>query len=340
MFKKFERDIKKIVILIMTMLYLSSSSQCLQVEASQKDKGIPNIKGKLLYHTYLDYNNKDSKMYIFDFETKENICINDKLEGVYNTINGHFSNSGSDIVFMGMVDNDGTEEWDIFQYNLETNKLDNLTKGNNLRDEDPKYSPDGMKIIFKQGHWSHELGEMIYDLKEMDLGTRQIKTITNDVYENSMPYYLSDGKSVCYAQGVGESSQIYNVSLENTNTVKKIWGQDGVCSYYPIVYKNTLYFSKWYSKNNKSDIIVKLDINTNEITMPFFNSKDYDCSDPFLISDRFIIFSSTMPGGHGGYDLYIADVFESHVWSLDAFSDSINNDENQLGASCYIDNAI
>lgn len=310
-------------------------SQYNQVKASEYIADLPIIKGKIVYHTYSDYIQRDSKLYIFDFETKENTCVSDKFQGVYHTMNADFGNNGSEITFMGLVNNEGNEEWDIFRYNLETKQLDNLTKGNELRDEDPKYSPDGTKIIFKQGHWSQVLDEMVYDIMEMDLVSGGLKQITNDTNEESMPYYMSDGKSVYYAKGLDKSSQIYKVNLDNTNAITEIYAESGIRSYYPIVYNNTLYFSKWYSESNKSDVIVKMDLNTNKITIPPFNSGDYNCSDACPISERYIIISSTIWEGKGGYDLYMADMETGEMWSMDLFNTDINDEKSQLGAAYY-----
>jgi len=51
--------------------------------------------------------------------------------------------------------------------------------------------------------------------------------------------------------------------------------------------------------NNKIVDVVQLD----------FNSKDYNCSQPFMSADgKYLYFSSDMPGGFGGSDLYLAEV--------------------------------
>ena len=336
MLGKLRINFKRKLVCILILLSFVGSLQYAQVKASEQMAEVPQLKGKMVYHTYSDYAQRDSKLYVFNFETKENICISDEFQGVYHAMNACFGNNELEIVFMGLVNNNGNEEWDIFHYNLETKQLDNLTKGNELRDEDPKYSPDGTKIIFKQGHWSHVLDEMIYDIMEINLNTRSMRAITNDVDEDSMPYYASDGKSVYYAKGLDKSSQIYNVDLEGTAPLKEIYAEKNIRCYYPVVYKETLYFSKWYSIYNKSDIIIKFDINENKVTIPPFNSADYNCSDACPISDRLIIISSTMPGGNGGYDLYIADTVTGNTWSMNFLNKSINNDKHQLGASYYV----
>ncbi|MDS0524585.1 hypothetical protein NNC19_02770 [Clostridium sp. SHJSY1] len=296
----------------------------------------PNISGKMVYHTYSNYNDGDSQLYVFDFEKKENICISDKFKGVFNAMNGNFSSNGSEIVFMALKDRKEKDEWDIFIYNLETEKLTNLTKGNGLSDEDPKFSPDGKKIIFKQGHLDEAENKVDFNLVEMNLETEELKNLTDDIEEDSMPFYSANGESIYYARATGDkSSKICSINLGNENEIRNIYVENGVYCYYPTIYKDTLYFSKDYSTTNKSDVIVKMDLNTKEITIPDFNSSEYDCSDAYAISEQYIIISSTKPDGKGGYDLYIADVETGKLWSMNLFGHGINNEKHQLGASYY-----
>jgi len=336
MLKKISSYIKIGVVCMLITISCVGISQDVKVNASDNVEYIPQINGKMIYHTYSDYNERDSKLYIFDFKTKENICISDKFKDVYHAMNADFSANGSEIIFMGIVDNKGTEEWDIFRYNIETNKLEDLTKGNKLKDEDPKYSPDGTKIIFKQGHWDNVIDKMIYDIVEMDLETGKMVFVTNDIYEDSMPYYSSDGKSVYYTKVIDKSTQIYKTSLDLTRKTTKIYEEKGIRCYYPIIYKDTLYFSKWFSEYNESDNIQKLDLNTNKLINLTFNSEDYNCSDVCPISDEYAIISSTKPGGKGGYDLYIADNITGKTWSLDLLDGEINDNRHQLGAAYFV----
>lgn len=309
-----------------------------QEKTTRIDESPPKVSGKIVYHTYSNYSDGDSKIYIFDFETKKNICISDKFKGIFNAMNANFRSNGSEIVFMAMTDKKVKDEWDIFTYNFETENLTNLTKGNRLSDEDPKYSPDGRKIIFKQGYLSELENKVIFNLVEMDLDTKELRNITDDLDEDSMPFYSADGKSIYYARSTGEkSSKICNVNLERENEISSIYSENGVNCYYPTIYKDTLYFSKDYSKTNKSDVIIKMDLNTKLITVPSFNSSDFDCSDASAISDRYIIISSTIPGGKGGYDLYIADVETGKLWPMEIFGHGINDEKHQLGASYYVE---
>lgn len=292
---------------------------------------MPEVSGKLVYHSYSSYEAADSKLYLYDFYTNEKVCLNDKFEDVFNTMNAHFNEDGSEIVFMGMDKDREERKWDIYTYNFETGQLENLTEDNDLRNEDPKFSPDGEKVIFKQGHWDEEVDDMVYDLKELTLSNNKVKTITKDLDEDSMPYYSSDGKTIYYAKGVGESSKIYKVKTNNYKKVQKVYSANKVMCYYPVVYDDSLYFTRWYSKSNSCDIIMKMDLDTKKVSKLKFNNKNYNCSDACPLSDRYMVISSTKD--EGNYDLYIADMKSGETWALN----ELNDEREQLGASCYIE---
>lgn len=298
----------------------------------------PLIEGKLVYHSYSDYNARDSKLYLFDFQTKEKVCLNEYFSDVYHTMNASFNKDGSAITFMGLVDKGEVEEWDIFLYYLETEELYNLTQNNNLRNEDPKFSPDGTKVIYKQGYWDHTLDCMVYDIWELDLLTKYAYAITEDIEEQSMPYYNDSGDVVYYMQGSREYSKILKMAKGSGKPIiTEVYAEQGIQVYYPVIYNDMLYFSKWISEENKSDMIVAIDLNKNQIEVPAFNNVEYNASDPCPISDRLLIISSTMPGGQGGYDLYIVDRLSGQKWSLNELGVNINDEFQQLGASCYIE---
>src|SRR5207253_9772344 len=113
---------------------------------------------------------------------------------VDNAINAHFSPDGTKIVFMGAVR--GTQNWDVWLYTFGQPQPINLTNsGGVTRNEDPKFFPDGQKIIFKSGQAG------MYSLKEMDTSGTILNTILSGSSEKSMPYYTADGSKIIYTLG-------------------------------------------------------------------------------------------------------------------------------------------
>ena len=130
----------------------------------------PVLTGRLVFHSYSCYGCNDSKLFIYNFST--NILTRvDANWGMNNCMNAHFSPDGKKIVFMGT--GTGTSNWDIFLWTINsTSPPTNLTAvlGSSSRDEDPKFSNSGNKIVFK--HNGH--------LAEMDLNGNIIRTVTTD----------------------------------------------------------------------------------------------------------------------------------------------------------------
>jgi outer membrane protein OmpA-like peptidoglycan-associated protein len=63
-----------------------------------------------------------------------------------------------------------------------------------------------------------------------------------------------------------------------------------------------------------------------------FNSSDFNCTHPFITEDESIIyFASDMPGGFGGYDLYLCKKGKDGSWGSPInMGKSINSEENEM----------
>ena len=137
-----------------------------------------------------------------------------------------------------------------------------------------------------------------------------------------MPCFSPDGKYLYYApfsKGVG---QIWRMEL-GSDRMETIFGEAGVNAYYPVTFGEEMFFTKWYSAEDRCDQIMRFD--GSQITAMPFDSPDYDCSDPCPLEGG-MIFSSTM---NGGYDLYFYD-----GTSVSPLSE-LNTDKNELGAAFF-----
>ncbi|MBQ8296187.1 MAG: PD40 domain-containing protein [Ruminococcus sp.] len=278
----------------------------------------PDIDGTLLYHSYSSYTAMDSNVCCYDFRTGSLTEISS--DSFVNAMNADFGSHPYDVTFMAI--DIACDEWDIYRYNALTNKIENLTPNSGFRNEDPKFSPDGFKIVFKRGSWSHELNDFVYNLAEIDLRTNEITMLTDDVYEDSMPFYSCDGNKVCYARSYGGSSSIYELDLR-TAIISPVYEESGVTAYYPMVSGDDLYFTKWYSAENHNDTIVKFA--DDEISLLPFNSADYNCSDPYPFGDS-MFFSSTV---NGSYDIFLFDGADTHE------TNAVNTELHELGSSFF-----
>ncbi|MBL7741902.1 MAG: PD40 domain-containing protein [Chitinophagaceae bacterium] len=284
----------------------------------------PALRGRLVFHSYSCYTCNDSKLYLYDFASNSLVLLSNGWN-IINPMNAHFAPDGKSIVFMGMTTSSG---WDIFRWRIgAASSPQNLTASfGATRDEDPKYSIDGNRIVFKQN------GRM----KEMDTLGNITRTVTVTHTEASMPYYTKSGDMLLYSgnEVAGSTADIYSVSL-TTNSIQTLSAITGVEEYYPITRDDTSFlFTRWYSPTNHNDQVYLGFLNGRAFQRLSFNEADQNYSDAFPVDNRYVILSSTRSGGKGAYDLYVADMITGNKWSLSLYRSEINSSGNDLGA-CY-----
>lgn len=277
--------------------------------------------GWISWHSYSTYDALDSELFV---HAPDGEIV--KIEGSFiNPMNAHFGSHPFDIIFMAI--DKAADEWDIYRYNSMTGLLTNYTENSGFRNEDPKFSPDGMRVVFKRGYWSNEINNFVYNLAELDLQTKEVTMLTDDIFEEAMPYYSSDGNKIYYTMYKDGYSSI-NCLDRQTGDISCVYIENGVVSYYPIMGETALYFTKWYSSENHCDQIIRF---TDKAESMPFNSNHFDCSDPFPIGEDKLIYCHD---ADGNYDLYYYDAQDSIPLSL------FNTDKNELGAVYYSDNRL
>ena len=109
---------------------------------------LPNLNGIIAFHTYTSYLNFDATIHIINFSARTitNLNFND-WDGCSNP---SLSPDGKEMVFMAVPHtNHDYNALEIVLYNLQTGNIKRLTE-NNVADEDPKFSPNGMDETFKR----------------------------------------------------------------------------------------------------------------------------------------------------------------------------------------------
>ncbi|MEI6295448.1 MAG: hypothetical protein WCO95_05260, partial [Actinomycetes bacterium] len=118
-----------------------------------KKVALPHLTGTLFYHRYSSYRAWDATMWSLDLVSKKLTQINKNWTTVLSPINAHPSPDGQYITFMGSPPTSPTKEWDVFVSHWDgkqwADPID-LTGPNGKRDEDPKFSPDGIHIAYKE----------------------------------------------------------------------------------------------------------------------------------------------------------------------------------------------
>ncbi len=314
------------------MIYLQGLVGCCGCSKTPEKPSVPSntsttnqpaLSGRLIFHSYSCYSCNDSKLYIYDFAANTIVNISSTWT-INNVMNAHFSPDGKRIVFMGIPIN--TNNWDIFIWSVgSTLQPTNITAAfGSTRDEDPKFSNSGNEIIFKQN------GRM----KEMDTLGNIVRSFTVSQAEASMPFYIKGDTAVLYSGNAssGSAAGVFKLSLFS-NSIQMISALPGVEAYYPIVRDDTSFlFTRWVSTTNHNDQIYLGFLNGKAAWCLSFNEADQNFSDAYPVNSNYVILSSTKPGGKGGYDLYIADIFTGQKWSLDLYNAAINSTIHQLGA--------
>lgn len=267
----------------------------------------------------------DSQLYLYDFTTKSLMSLSENWP-ITNAMNAHFSPNGQLLVFMGMAQ--GSNNWDVFLYAFNSpNPPVNLTSSSLGRDEDPKFSPDGQKIIYKENGI----------VKEMTLQGTLLTAYSNLPSESSMPYYTTDGSAFLYAAQAPNDTKlnIYSYTLDNQQ-VSSLAVVPAVEEYYPITKDvSSFLYSRWYSSTNQNDQVYLGYFDGSAAKRLPFNESDANFSDAYPISDSLLVVSSTKTGGKGGYDLYIVDVVSGKKWSLTNYSPYINSIKEELGSTYF-----
>lgn len=281
----------------------------------------PVLSGKMVYHTYSCYRCNDSNIFLYNFSTKERTILSQNWT-ITNPMNAHFSPDGKKIVFMGISQINNT--WDIYIYTLGSDvQPTNLTPNSLERDEDPKFSFDGTKIIYKTNGI----------LNEMNTSGTVLKTFTLPNVEASMPYYTIDGNSIIYSGNEKNNNDTADIIKYNIldGSTQALATMQNVNEYYPIVIDaNTFLFTR----STTSDQVYLGYFNGEKPVKLAFNETDSDFSDAYPVDDHTLLISCTRKGGKGAYDLFLMDMISGKKWSLDLYNSHINTPNNELGA-CY-----
>jgi Tol biopolymer transport system component len=282
------------------------------------------LHGRIIFHRYTNYDAWDGRLYLFEFATKRLSCLSQRWE-IDHAINGNFSPDGKQIVFMGVPRGQHRgDAWDVYLWKVDSRaQPQNLTRDFGTRDEDPRFAPDGKRILFKQD------GE----IRIMDLANRQIQSIPfgGAKAERSMPMFTQDGEQVVYAEGARKDMNLFLVDVA-TGTRRPLAIEPELQEYFPVpLDASHFFFVRWTSRTDHHDQVWLSSLDGRTRGPLPFNQPGSDSSDPYPIDDRLVVFSSTRPGGHGGYDLYLGDREDGASWSLSSLG--VNSPQDELGAS-------
>jgi Tol biopolymer transport system component len=304
---------------------------CISDPPNQSNASFPAaLTGKLVYHSYVNYGDGTSQIFLYDFSAHTLTQLSKPAWGITDPMNAVFSPDGQWIVFMGVANG----AWNVFMYQLGSNNPPfNMTNSTGAtRNEDPKFSADGKSIVFKQNG----------DVKLATLSYTSAGPVFTSVVslanapsggEYSMPFLAPDASAVYYASGTGANMGVMKRTIA-TGVTTVFDHPAGLEAYYPIARADgTVFYARWKNDSELDQIYEKSADPTSTPNQLSLNDCISNNSDPAPVSGtNYLFFSSTTAGG---YQLYVGDVTTGRRWSLTQFGVNADHTKAKLGSSYY-----
>jgi len=278
-----------------------------------------HLSGVLVYHRYSSYSAWDSTLWMMKLETGELVQIGKTWKSMFSPMNAHFSADGESMVFMGSQSGLPEKDWDVFISHWDGKTWAepiNLTGPNGKRDEDPKFSPDGKTIAYKENG--------VLATMAIDGSGKTYLTVGQP--ESSMPYFAPNGKDLLFERN-------HLIMLLKGGKEKTMWGQVGLNAYYPIGVDSERYLFTQVQASRHDRLMFGY-YDGREAQPLFFNSNSWDTSDPYPYQDgkRYIFYvSGDFSVLQGGYNLMVADLKRKAVSSMGILNPRANTDLQELG---------
>jgi hypothetical protein len=286
---------------------------------------IRDLSGTLFFHRYSSYASMDATMWSLDLKSGSFDQINKNWTTVVSPINAHVSNDGQYLTMMGsaalpQIDGVRQYDWDVFISHWEGSQWSdpiNLTGANGKRDEDPKFSPDGKTIVYKED-----------GVLATVASTGGAKTyLSVGEAESSMPYYRTNGTDILFER----QGKIYLKTIMGDQLMDP--GTGGQSSYYPIGVDNERFLFTRVQDSHHDGIRWGY-YDGRPSTDLFFNNDTWDSSDSYPYQDAkdfIFLVSGDVNIPKGGYNLVIADLTRKKVVNIDDLYGDINSHQQELG---------
>lgn len=302
------------------------SAACRSNPPNQAHSTFPPLIGKLVYHSYVRLDDGSGQIFLLDFKTSTLTQLSQPSWGIIDPINPVLSPDGVWVAFMGKKN----DVWRIFMYRLDgaIGPID-LT-GAGLKSQDPKFSLDGAKLIFKQDN-DIKLAHILFTNGIPSLGPAQNITQDGATVEDSMPFLSPDSSIAYFSTGAGASSALRYKSATSGGASLPFDNATGRATYYPIVRSDgAVFYVKWKDAASRLDQIqIKSSPSATPILSPI-NDCISNNSDPAPVNGtNYVFFSSTTAGG---YQLYLGEVASGRRWTLTPFGVNADTTKAKLGA--------
>lgn len=307
--------------LLLVMALAAAASACVPASgpapAAGPDGALPS-HGVLFFHRYSDYSAWDASLWELDLAGGGLARIDAAWTGMYSPINAHPSPDGEHLTFMGSATGLTEPEWDVFVSDWDGRAWSeprNLTGPNGKRDEDPKFSPEGDTIAYKEDG-------VLATISRDGTGKR---LLTTGEPESSMPYFTQEGGLIFERAG---SIWRWQEGRESV-----LWQASATDAYYPIGASRSRFLFTEVQASHHDRIVWGSYTGKPPVPM-WFGSNECDNSDPFPYEGgtRFVFYVTGCPVVFkGGYNLVVADRTTRTIHDLDDINPGANSHDQELG---------
>ncbi len=308
-----------------------ANADCVKNPRAQSAASFPaSLTGKLVYHSYVNYGDGSSQIYLYDFAAHTLTQLSRPAWGITDPMNAVFSPDGRWLTFMGVSNG----AWNVFMLALGGNAAPvNMTNSTGAtRNEDPKFGADGRTIVFKQ-NGSIRQGTLSYTSGGPVFTSVTTLAAAPRGGEYSMPYLTPDASAVYFASGTRAQMGVMKRYLA-TGVTAVFDDPSGLQTYYPVVRADgTVFYTRWKNSGKLDQIYAKGADASAEPTQLALNDCVSNNSDPAPVNgSNYLFFSSTTAGG---YQLYVGDVSTGKRWSLTPFGVNADTSRAKLGPSYF-----
>lgn len=306
-----------------------SHAACVSNQALQSEKTFPFLSGRLVYHSYFDYGDGSSSLYLHDFAAQTTMKLDNASWNLSDPMNAQFSADGQTLLFMAIQDG----IWNVFVWTIGSSTPPlNLTASLGGRNEDPKFTFDGKRIAFKH---DGDVGFLTLAFNGTEIiGVTSFQPVTSNgwITEESMPVASPSGKYLLYTIGAA-TSRIYRMNMQTGQSQPLTSTPAGAHDYFPVVRDmSTTFFTRGMPVTGNDQIMMLVPNLTGSTAKALaLNDCNSNNSDAAPVDEDHLIFSSNRYDPP--YGLLIGDIGSGKVWRLSPALINLNDGTQKLGAN-------
>ena len=156
---------------------------------------------------------RTKRLMIMDQDGANPVPLTDGLD--YQVLTPRFSPTQQQITYMALFDD---RPGQVYLFNIETGEQERLGTFRGMSFA-PRFSPDGTQVIMAMERRGNS------DVFKMDLGTRRLTRLTDNLAIDTSPTMSPTGKRIAFTSDRGGSQQIYVMNADGTDQKRITFGE-------------------------------------------------------------------------------------------------------------------